>query len=85
MWEINVSYLLQQPLPLGCAKNWGAGKLLFHQIWHKTTLMSEEKAGSFDKIWKIPSVFLSVSGWIYQASCNLHFLLKTIIGYPAWK
>lgn len=39
---------------------------------------------SFDKIWKITSVFLSGSGWIYQASCNLHFLLKTISEYLAW-
>ena len=38
----------------------------------------------FDKIWKMPSVFLNISGWIYQASCNLHFLLKTIIEHPAW-
>lgn len=39
---------------------------------------------SFDKIWKITSVFLSISGWIYQASCILHFLLKTVSEYPEW-
>lgn len=38
---------------------------------------------SFDKVWKSASAFLSTSGWIYQASCNLHFLLGTIREHPA--
>lgn len=37
---------------------------------------------SFDKVWKSASAFLSTSGWIYQASCNLHFLLGTIREHP---
>lgn len=37
---------------------------------------------SFDKAWKSASAFLSTFGWIYQASCNSHFLLETIREHP---
>ena len=70
--------------PSGGCKWPGTGKLLFHHIWRKTTLVSEEKGNCLIRFGKCHLFFLTFFGWIYQASCNLHFLLKTIIEHPAW-
>lgn len=84
VWEMDTSALLPQPLPLECA----SGVVRSQQITFPSYLAPNYpgewgERESFDKVWKIASVFLSVSGWIYQTSGNLHFLLKIIIEYPA--
>lgn len=45
MHSVGNQYILLTPTapPFGFCKRSGAGKLLFHHVWPKTTLVSEEK------------------------------------------
>lgn len=61
----------------------GGGKLLFHHIWHKTTLVSEEKGNHLIRFGKYHLFFLAFLDEFIRHPV-IYTLLKTIIEYPAW-